>query len=434
MRVHGNYCGPGWSGGKYQSSVVSDVEPVDEFDMTCKVHDHVYATDGDLKQADYDFFQANFGKSALRSLAGLAVGVQGALRPPDFVSQKAKNMTKSKLRGSAQNPKNQNSKPRSANAARSTVAAPATIGTVARGSTPKFNGNGSIVRVGHRSLISTISTTASGFSINKWPINPGLAQTFPWLSKLGSRYDKYRFVSLRFEYKSVCPTSTSGVMMMSVDFDAADATPTSKVDQAQTVPNVESNVWLGATLNVPVDNTWRFTRQGLVSNTDIKTYDLGNLFVSTIYGSGITTGELYVEYVVELTKPTARSPLTSTVISTAYASNPQFLASTTTYGGSAPVVAGLSNSLLQFTVSGEFQVAMTLTGTGVSSLNEPTLAATGAGVKKLLWYTSPSTTSATRIIACRIDAGDTLDFSGAVSATTVTNLTIRVTEGEYAAL
>lgn len=80
IRYHGNYVGPGWSAGKYQKSVVSAVPPVDEFDRTGMEHDFAYAKGLDLKEADYEFYRANWGKGVKRSVAAAAVGLQGYFR------------------------------------------------------------------------------------------------------------------------------------------------------------------------------------------------------------------------------------------------------------------------------------------------------------------------------------------------------------------
>jgi len=89
---HGNYCGPGWSSGKYQASVHTGISPVDDFDSTCAIHDSVYAVGGDLKAADmvfakeninaglYDIAMGNVYTGVKRTLAGLAVGGQGLMR------------------------------------------------------------------------------------------------------------------------------------------------------------------------------------------------------------------------------------------------------------------------------------------------------------------------------------------------------------------
>jgi hypothetical protein len=78
---HGNYCGPGWSAGKYQPSVESPVPPVDSFDATCKVHDAMYAQKGDLAQADASFALSNISSGdPFRVAPGILVGLQGILR------------------------------------------------------------------------------------------------------------------------------------------------------------------------------------------------------------------------------------------------------------------------------------------------------------------------------------------------------------------
>jgi hypothetical protein len=80
IAYHGNYVGPGWSAGKYQNSVVSDVPPIDEFDATAKRHDEAYAKGEDLVKADAEFAKVNIGKGFKRTAAGLAVGAQGKIR------------------------------------------------------------------------------------------------------------------------------------------------------------------------------------------------------------------------------------------------------------------------------------------------------------------------------------------------------------------
>jgi hypothetical protein len=74
VQYHGNWCGPGWSGGKYQSSVDDpDTPATDEFDQTCKDHDAEYARGGNLKEADDSFYTKNYGKGLKRTAAALAV-------------------------------------------------------------------------------------------------------------------------------------------------------------------------------------------------------------------------------------------------------------------------------------------------------------------------------------------------------------------------
>lgn len=78
---HGNYCGPGWSAGKMQTSVVSNVLPLDTFDETCKKHDAAYATGADRTYADAEFAFTNLTSGNPKAaFAGALVGLQGVSR------------------------------------------------------------------------------------------------------------------------------------------------------------------------------------------------------------------------------------------------------------------------------------------------------------------------------------------------------------------
>lgn len=313
MRFHGNYCGPYWSAGQHQPSVLSNVPSLDEFDETCKQHDAAYATNGDLAQADFKFARENIGMGAKRTAAGLAVGFQGILRSMTTTRQnnknennnnKDKNMVKKTLRGAAQ-PKAAKTLIQKSSSRNDTVsAAPVAYSTKRTGTAAKMQPIKDGVIITHRSLLGQVVNNLP-YTVTSYPINVGMSETFPWLSRLARRYEKYVVRKLRFEYRSVCSTSTSGVIMMSFDRDAADPAPVTKVDQAQTIPNSEANAWMNNDLVIPVDAIERFCRFGdLADNLDIKTYDMGTLFVSSLYGSNAVGGELYVEYTVELRYPT----------------------------------------------------------------------------------------------------------------------------------
>lgn len=147
------------------------------------------------------------------------------------------------------------------------------------------------------------------FATQQYPVNPGLA-TFNWLHNIAKEYDYYHFKALSFHYATDSATSAPGSVMLAVDFDAGDSGPTSKL---------EAMAFSNATRNATWENFWydakhhnmnaftphRFVRVGSVpTGEDVKTYDVGNLYVSTQgqTGTGII-GELYVEYEVEFSSP-----------------------------------------------------------------------------------------------------------------------------------
>lgn len=168
-------------------------------------------------------------------------------------------------------------------------------------------------QIKHREYIMDIvagTGSPTPFALQQLAINPGQANTFPWLSKIAGNYESYIFDSIVFCYETEAPTALGGTLVLTVDYDASDAAPSSK-QQAMTYRSaVRSAPWtycehrsLSEDLHKMKSN---FIRPGTQPpNTDIKTYDIGNLF---IISQGVTTseavmGELYVEYNVRLLTP-----------------------------------------------------------------------------------------------------------------------------------
>lgn len=423
--MYGNFCGPYWSDGKFQSSVEPTVEAIDELDNTCREHDRTYFRKGNLKEADYKFFKQNYGNGLLATAMAIPVGIQGFLRADDKLSkisnQQIHTMTKKNLRGS-------NPATRAGNDTKRM--APVAIATKRVGTAPRITNKPSgTIEVSHRSFLSPIDCTTA-FTVQQFYANPGLPGSFPWLAKLARRYEEYRFKRLRFEYRSVCATDVNGVIMMSFDYDAADGPPSSKASQAQSIPNSEINCWSGNDLSIPCDSPWKYVRAGdLGPNLDIKTYDLGVMNLSSVYGNGIVTGELYVEYTVELRKPTD-GPTTSG----------QLAFTTTAFGapfqtangqtGILPVKVLNSNDLL-FTQPGEFLFELDTNGTGLTTTaQQPIMFSASGGVVANMMSTT-SATQGVRLTKVRAYIGDTMSYPTAGAGTTVTSTRLRIASADY---
>ncbi|APG76531.1 hypothetical protein 3 [Hubei tombus-like virus 8] len=309
--------------------------------------------------------------------------------------------------------------------------APVSIATKRTGAAPRINNkpNGS-VEISHRSFLCPITNNIN-YTAQLFNVNPGLPGTFPWLSKLARRYEEYRFKKLKFEYRSVCATSTSGVIMMSFDYDAADGLPTNKASQAQTVPNSEVNAWSSNDLVINCDAGYKYVRAGVLqANLDIKTYDFGAMCLSSLYGNGVVSGELYVEYTVELRKPTD-GPATSGKI--AYATT---VFATPFPGGG--VVTGFNpytstaNELV-FTTPGEYMIAVNTVGTGITAACPlPTMVTTTGAIQSLA--VTFSATQGIHLFGVRAELGDVLQFATAGTGTTITALRIRSSTANYDAL
>lgn len=424
MRYHGKYCGPHWSAGEHQDSVLSSVPPLDEFDSTCKEHDAAYATAGDLEGADYRFAATNLASGApKRVLAGVLVGAQAVGRTADRLTTYLMNSkSNNSLRGSARRQKAQ-----SVNTTRSgndvSRAAPVAISTRRTGAPARITPRGTGVTISHRTFLGPV-TNFLAYTPTLYSTNPGLASTFPWLSKIAARYDKYRFTRLRFEYRSVAATSTAGVAMMSFDYNALDSLPSSKLVQSQTIPNAENNVWVNNDLVVPTDNAWRFVRQGVIPNSDLKTYDLGNMVLSTIYGSGTVTGELYVEYTVELEKPSEPEAFASRITTNSPAAASIPFNGATVQGVPAYTVSSAS---LRMDVGGVYLCTLIVDGTAISTLQQPT-SSSASIILTGGTCINPAGTKAICVFTINANKGDTISFGSCITAGAVAFVNLFVCE------
>jgi len=190
------------------------------------------------------------------------------------------------------------------------ISVPSAIGNLVKTSTPElsssFTGDGR-VRIRHREYIADIAGSVA-FASTAFALNPGIATTFPWLSVIAANYESYKFNKLSFQFSTEKPTSVGGSLLMAIDFDANDAAPTTKSGIMAYHNSVRCPVWSQTDYIADKPDLNKlpqhYIRSTTVSGTDLKTYDLGNLFVCTS-GCADTTalGELYVIYDVELITP-----------------------------------------------------------------------------------------------------------------------------------
>jgi hypothetical protein len=163
--------------------------------------------------------------------------------------------------------------------------------------------------VTHREYIADVNSASSAFQVQKYSINPGISTTFPWLSSVANRFESYLFDRLTFSYEPICPTNTAGSVILSVDYDANDPAPNNKVTAMAYSGAVRTSPWDLVNFNAYKSDlskfgVQRYTRAANVTG-DIKTYDIGSLFVctSSTPTAATTLGELYVEYTCKFYTP-----------------------------------------------------------------------------------------------------------------------------------
>lgn len=189
--------------------------------------------------------------------------------------------------------------------------APASRGNVRTRPPPKvaFSANGDVV-VTHSEYISDVAVGTT-FLSTKYPVNPQDPGTFTWLSAIASRYEVYEFQELKFSYEPSCSTATDGYVILAMDFDAYDDTP-SKVTALAWRETVKSAPWERCVVNTKQSLKgagWRYCNSNATKG-DTRVNDLGNLWVLTDQGTGGTksVGEVFVHYTVTLKQPAYRIP------------------------------------------------------------------------------------------------------------------------------
>lgn len=243
------------------------------------------------------------------------------------------------------------------------------------------------IRVRNEEYIADISGS-SLFSIGKYPMNPGMSQTFPWLSNIANKYESYRFLRLRFIFRTESSALKSGSIMLAPDYNASDPTPVDKQHMLQYDDAARGPTWdEKLVMECKRDNLGKrrsyYIRDATLQNDqDIKTYDTGSLYVATkgqIDSSDI--GELWVEYDVELSTPqTGYLP----------ALDQRFTASGATkaapfYGyiqaySKYPIlqVENVGHSGFHVLRGGEYLMSMVVIGTSVNNINFTTKVTLGA--------------------------------------------------------
>lgn len=150
---------------------------------------------------------------------------------------------------------------------------------------------------------------STGFATTAFPVNPGQVTTFPWLSKQAAQWEKYHWEYLEFYYKpevsAFAANGATGKVILSMDYDASDAPPSSKQQAEDTDPHTDAMPYEDLLLALDPRQMFemadsKYVRPGgLPGSSDIKTYDSGNLSVSTIANSSAALiGELHVRYAV----------------------------------------------------------------------------------------------------------------------------------------
>ncbi len=263
--------------------------------------------------------------------------------------------------------------------------------TILQGQVPVFANSGRETTIFHKEFIADISGTTN-FTLASYPINPGMAVTFPWLSQVAANYEQYEMLGLTFDYvptsgNAVGSTNTAlGSVIMATDYDPDHPPFVSKQQMASYEFSCTSVPYTGMIHGVECKSKSRpinvlYNRSSVLApNEDYSFYDLGNFQIATQGMQNGTTviGELWVSYHIKLMKPRTSIPLN---ILSQYAHVTEGLANT--------AVAG---SLLG-TTGGVLSAQSNLYGIGAIGTNTIVLSAVGTYILSANWISTGSIAS-----------------------------------------
>lgn len=190
---------------------------------------------------------------------------------------------------------------------------------------PHFGNLEQATIVSHREFIQDITAVGStAFTNISFPVNPGMAGTFPWLAGISRGYSQYRFLGLVFEFKSTSSDITAGGALGSVilgtEYDVSDASYSNKL-QMENAQYCTSDRPSHDILH-PVEcdprlqslDVFDIRSSDVPSGKDARFYDVANFQLATV---GLPTstgniGELWVSYEIALFKPILATAINAT--------------------------------------------------------------------------------------------------------------------------
>lgn len=147
----------------------------------------------------------------------------------------------------------------------------------------------------------------------KVEINPGLVQTFPWVSQIARNFDKYRFRKLKLIFEPSVATIVPGVIAIAPEFDVNEDMPSKKDELFQYEYLTRACPYRRFEIDLLSSDTetlsWMYTRSAPLTTGDLRLCDPMYLVLYTggILGqNGFASnfcGELWIDYHLEFKNP-----------------------------------------------------------------------------------------------------------------------------------
>ena len=186
---------------------------------------------------------------------------------------------------------------------------------------PSFSAATDTVTISNREYIRDLycPLQLNSFQIvDELHLNPGLSNTFPWLSQVAQNFEEYEFQQLIVTFKSTIDQSLatngqSGQVALTTSYNADSSPFGSKQEMMAYSGGMSAKTNQSMIHGVECDpaknsgSAGKYIRPGLVGTDELKDYDLGTTYVSVLDAPqqflGQTLGELWISYTVVLRKP-----------------------------------------------------------------------------------------------------------------------------------
>lgn len=192
-------------------------------------------------------------------------------------------------------------------------------------SVPMMHTTNQTVVVRHREYIAQIKGSTAFTVQASYQLNPGLINTFPWLSGIATNFQEYTIKGMVFHYVPTSGNAVSatngalGSVMIQTTYRSTDSAPSTKVEMLNeywACESVPSETFCHPIECDPKENPFnvQYIRKQSVPTGDSQLmYDLGTTYVATSgqQADGFTLGDLWVTYEVELRKPLISSNVTT---------------------------------------------------------------------------------------------------------------------------
>lgn len=185
------------------------------------------------------------------------------------------------------------------------VRAPVAMGNITRG-----RRNTDII-INNTEMVGQCISTGSAFHVAlNQTVNPGIFQSFPWLSPIANQYEYYEFISLRYRFQPAVATTTAGTAYVALDYDWMDAPPVSAMVMSAWQSTVSATPWVPFAFVARKEDLSRYKTEHMVwdtpttpTGTDPRMYHNGHIYVAFEgVGAGLI-GNLFCDYTIKFSVP-----------------------------------------------------------------------------------------------------------------------------------